>query len=88
MVVVNSDCDRKLREVDFLVSKDGKPWLIVEIKSSMDKPLSSSLEVFAKQLKVDHVFQVAIDGEFIDKNVFDVKHPVIVPTKTFLSQLV
>ncbi len=80
--------DKEKREVDFLVSKDGKPWFMVEVKSSMDKPLSSSLDVFAKQLGMDHVFQVAIDGEFIDKNVFDIKRPVIVSAKTFLSQLV
>ncbi len=80
--------DKEKREVDFLVSKDGEAWFIVEVKSSMNQPLSSSLEVFAKQLKVDHVFQVAIDGEYVDKNVFDLKHPVIVPAKTFLSQLV
>jgi len=80
--------DKEKREVDFLVSKDGEAWFIVEVKSSMNQPLSPSLEVFAKQLKVDHVFQVAIDGEYVDQNVFDLKHPVIVPAKTFLSQLV
>ncbi len=80
--------DKEKREVDFLVSKNGGPWFIVEIKSSMNQPLSASLEAFAKQLNVDHVFQVAIDGEYVDKNAFDLKHPVIVPAKTFLSQLV
>jgi len=80
--------DKEKREVDFLVSKDGEPWFIVEVKSAMNQPLSSSLEVFAKQLKVEHVFQVAMDGQYVDKNVFDLKRPVIVPAKTFLSQLV
>jgi len=80
--------DKEKREVDFLVSKDGKPWFIVEVKSSMNQSLSSNLEIFAKQLKIDHVFQVAIDGDYVDKNVFDLKRPVIVPAKTFLSQLV
>jgi len=80
--------DKEKREVDFLVSKDGEPWFIVEVKSTMDTPLSSSLDVFSKQLKIEHVFQVGIDGEFIDKNVFTIKRPVIVPAKTFLSQLV
>ncbi len=80
--------DKDKREVDFLVSKDGEPWFIVEVKSSMKQPLSSSLEIFARQLKVDHIFQVAIDAEYINKNVFELKRPVIVPAKTFLSQLV
>jgi len=44
--------------------------------------------VFAKQLKVEHVFQVAIDAAYVDKDVFDLKRSVIVPAKTFLSQLV
>jgi len=80
--------DKEKREVDFLVSKNGEPWFIVEVKTSMNQPLSASLEVFSKQLNLDHVFQVAIDAEYIDKNVFDIKRPVIVPAKTFLSQLV
>lgn len=80
--------DKEKREVDFLVSKNGEPWFIVEVKTSMDKPISKNLKVFANQLNLKHVFQVAIDGEFIDKNVFEIKRPVIVPAKTFLSQLV
>lgn len=80
--------DKEKREVDFLVSKDGEPWFIVEVKSSMHQPLSPALEVFANQIKVDHVFQVAVDGEYVDKDVFELKRPVIVSAKTFLSQLV
>ncbi len=80
--------DKEKREVDFLVSRDGQPWFIVEVKSSKNQPLSTNLGVFAKQLKVDYIFQVAIDGEYVDKNVFKIKRPAIVPAKTFLSQLV
>ena len=80
--------DKEKREVDFLVSKDGKPWFIVEVKSSMSAPLSASLALFAKQTGIDHVFQVTIEGDFVDKDVFRINRPVIVPAKTFLSQLV
>ena len=80
--------DKEKREVDFLVSKNGIPWFIVEVKTSMSAPLSSNLALFAKQTGVEHVFQVAIDGDFIDKDVFKINRPVIVPAKTFLSQLV
>ena len=80
--------DKEKREVDFLVSKDGKPWFIVEVKSTIKKPLSTSLNVFSKQLNIDHVFQVGIEGEFVNSNVFEIKYPVIVSAKTFLSQLV
>jgi len=80
--------DKEKREVDFLVSKDGEPWFLVEVKSSMSQSLSGSLEMFARQLNVDHIFQVAIDGAYVDKDVFAIKHPMIVPARTFLSQLV
>ena len=80
--------DKEKREVDFLVSENGIPWFIVEVKTSMSAPLSSNLALFAKQTGVEHVFQVAIDGDFIDKDVFKINRPVIVPAKTFLSQLV
>jgi predicted AAA+ superfamily ATPase len=80
--------DKEKREVDFLVSRDGKPWFIVEVKSSMNQKLSPNLEVFRKQLNLEHVFQVAIDGEYVDQDAFSVSKPVIVPAKTFLSQLI
>ncbi len=80
--------DKEKREVDFLVSRDDNPWFMVEVKSSMNQKLSPNLEVFRKQLNLEHVFQVAIDGEYVDQDVFSVNKPVIVPAKTFLSQLI
>ncbi len=80
--------DKEKREVDFLVAKDGEPWFIVEVKSSIHQPLSGALEMFAKQIKVEHRFQVAMDAPFVDKNIFELKQPMIVPAKTLLSQLV
>ncbi len=80
--------DKEKREVDFLVSRDDNPWFMVEVKSSINQKLSPNLEVFRKQLNLEHVFQVAIDGEYVDQDVFSVNRPVIVPAKTFLSQLI
>ena len=54
----------------------------------MNQALSPSLGLFAKQLKLEHVFQVVMDAEYVDQNIFDLKRPMIVPAKTFLSQLV
>jgi len=62
--------------------------MMVEVKSSVHSKLSPSLQLFAKQMGVTHVFQLGIEGDFIDKNVFEIRRPVIVPAKTFLSQLV
>jgi len=80
--------DKEKREVDFLVSRNGKPWFIVEVKSSMDQKLSANLALFANQLGVVHAFQVAIDGAYVDEDIFTIKRPMIVPAKTFLAQLV
>ncbi len=79
--------DKEKREIDFLVSKNKKPWFMVEVKTSMDDKLSANLEAFGEQIKPKHAFQVAVEGNFIDKDVFQSKRPVIASAKTFLSQL-
>ena len=79
--------DKEKREVDFLVSRDKKPWFMVEVKSSMNDRISPNLEVFRKQLSIENTFQVTINGDFVEKDVFQIKQPLIVPAKTFLSQL-
>ena len=78
--------DKSKREVDFLVSRDGEPWFLVEAKNG-DRGLSGNLEFFQKQLGAKHAFQVAMGAEYIDRDCFDYDYPVIVPARTFLSQL-
>tara|TARA_R110000868_G_scaffold10639_3_gene51583 strand:- start:36 stop:1247 length:1212 start_codon:yes stop_codon:yes gene_type:complete len=80
--------DKDKREVDFVVTKDQKAWFLVEVKSSKKAKLSENLAYFQKQTGAKHAFQVTMDGEYIDRDVFDYEEPVIVPAKTFLSQLV
>lgn len=80
--------DKQKREVDFLVSRDQQPWFLVEVKSSGSTELSDSLRYFQKQTKAPHAFQVAMDMEFVDRDCFKQSKPLIVPGKTFLSQLV
>jgi predicted AAA+ superfamily ATPase len=75
------------REVDFLVTKDSKPWFLVEVKSS-DTKLSRHLAYFQEKTEADHAFQVTVDAPFVDADCFAVSYPVKVPAKTFLSQLV
>ena len=81
-------CDKDKHEVDFLVVKDQKPWLMLDVKESKNSRLNPSLSRFCEQLKVPHVFQVVADMPYIDKDCFSVNKPVIVPLTTFLSQLV
>lgn len=79
--------DKQKREVDFAVVRDGKPWFIVEVKES-DSSLSPSLEYFQKQTGCEHALQVVMNADFVDESGFARKKPVVVPARTFLSQLV
>lgn len=81
--------DKNKREVDFLVTKDHKPWLMVEVKTSLKEPLSKHLYYFQEQLNVPHVLQVVIEADYMDSDCFShLYQPTIVPAKTFLSQLI
>lgn len=53
--------DKQQHEVDFAVIKEGVPFMLVEVKSSMSESLSSSLKSFAAKLAVPFAFQVALD---------------------------
>ena len=80
--------DKQKNEVDFLVSRNRTPWFLVEVKTSKDARLSKSLQYFQKQTNAKHAFQVAMDLDFVERNCFEFKEPVIAPAKTLLAQLV
>lgn len=80
--------DKDKREVDFLVTKNRKPWFLVEAKSSGDRSISRWLYYYQKALNVPHAFQIGFDLPYEDIDCFQHKDPIIVPAKTFLSQLV
>jgi uncharacterized protein len=80
--------DKEQHEVDFLVTKNKRPWLMVEVKSSDNHRISSNITHFNKQLAVTHVLQVVSDLDFVDRDCFALENPTIVPLVTFLSQLV
>jgi uncharacterized protein len=79
--------DKDQKEVDFLIAKDGAPWIIIEVKKSDSGRLSKCVQHFQKQLKAPHVFQVAFDLPYLDIDCFKLKEPKIVPASTLLSQL-
>jgi len=79
--------DKQKHEVDFLVSRDGNPWFIAEVKTS-DTHLSASLERFQKATGAGHAFQIVFDEPFVAADCFTRPDPVVVPARTFLSQLV
>ena len=79
--------DKEKREVDFVVVRDGDPWFLVEVKSG-EAPLSPSLKYFQDQIGAPFAFQVELDGTYVDRDPFaHPGRPLIVPARTFLSQL-
>lgn len=78
--------DKARREVDFVVIRDQKPWFLVEVKKA-DTRLSPSLAYYQQQTKARHAFQAVLDLDPVDADCFTRRDPVVVPLRTFLSQL-
>lgn len=79
--------DKEQREVDFVVVRDGKPWFLVEVKSNDDR-LSPALKYYQDQLNAPLAFQVLLEADFVKADCFAAGgRPVVVPARTFLSQL-
>lgn len=79
--------DKRQREVDFLVSRSGRPWLLIETKTSQQQ-ISSSLLYYQKQTNAPIALQVTKNMPYIDHNCFEKEGCFIVPANTFLSQLI
>ena len=79
--------DKQKKEADFLVSKDGNPWFVVEVKSS-DTKLSPALRSYQSATGAKHAFQVVFNLPFENVDCFKYNEPTVVPALTFLSQLV
>lgn len=79
--------DKQKREVDFVVVKDDRPWFLVEVKKR-DEKLSPNLAYYQRLTGANHAFQVVLDALYVNRNCFEVETPVVVPARTFLSQLV
>ncbi len=78
--------DKNKREVDFVVTKDNSPWLLVEVKTD-GTTCSPHLLYFKEITKAPFAFQVSFSLPYVEKNCFSKNDPVIVPARTFLSQL-
>ncbi len=80
--------DKEKREVDFLVCKNDQPWFLVEVKNSNHAGISPALYYYQEITQVDHAFQVILNMDYVDQDCFLPRRPLIVPAKTFLSQLI
>ncbi|MBI5435347.1 MAG: ATP-binding protein [Planctomycetes bacterium] len=78
--------DKQKHEVDFLVVRERKPWLLVEVKSSEER-LSADLARFQAQLGAPHALQCVLDLPYEDVDVFEFREPTVVSAQTLLSQL-
>ena len=78
--------DKQKREVDFLVTQDNRPWFLVEVKNA-ETHLSSALDLMQRQTGARHAFQVVIEEPYVEVDCFRHQEPVVVPARTFLSQL-
>lgn len=53
---------KQQQEVDFVVTRDNEPFMLVECKTSSKEPMSNALVKFQRMLSAPYAFQVAIDG--------------------------
>jgi hypothetical protein len=53
----------------------------------MGNALSPWLDHFQRQTKARHAFQVVLDMPYVDADCFAHHAPIVVPARTFLSQL-
>ena len=67
--------------------KDRQPWILVEVKNSAER-LSPALGYFQSQTKAPHAFQVTLDMDYVNADCFRERQPIVVPARTFLSQLI
>jgi len=79
--------NKEKQEIDFIIIRDRKPWFLVEVKKS-DETISPNLAYFQKQTKAEFAFQVVLDMPYIEFDCFKHHDPLVVPARTFLSQLI
>jgi predicted AAA+ superfamily ATPase len=80
--------NKEKKEVDFLVVKNQKPWILVEAKYANNQSISEHLYYYQKTLDVPFAFQVIVDMPYVDEDCFAHTGPIKVPARTFLSQLI
>lgn len=79
--------DKEKYEVDFMITENGNPWMLIEVKYSSNDSLSKSLYHFSDQIKPRYTFQIAYDMPYTDYDFRELDKPKIIPMITFLSQL-
>lgn len=79
--------DKRKQEVDFVVIRDGKPWMLVEVKSGGEN-ITPALRAFQAATNAPHAFHLVMDMPYEAVDCFaEPGRPFVVPARTLLSQL-
>ena len=68
------------------MTRDQQPWFLVEVKNG-ETHLAPELAFMQQQTGALHAFQVVFEEPYVDADCFRHQKPVVVPARTFLSQL-
>lgn len=79
--------DKAQNEVDFLISKDSNPFLIIESKTSSREALSKALVGFSQKLNIPHAFQVCFDMPISKINPIEINTPTKISVLDLLKIL-
>lgn len=79
--------DKEKKEIDFLITKNRKPWIPIEVKLNDDQP-SPNWDAFMKFLKCPHAIQVTAKSGVFKKIKRDGYEIVIISADKFLQYLV
>ena len=80
--------DKQKHEVDFLIVRDKKPFMMVEVKSSSHHGISPNIEHFQKKLKAPYAFQIAFDMPASGVNPSELSRPSIIAAADLFKVLV
>ncbi len=73
--------------MDFLVTLDDRPTLLVEVTASTPSAIPAAVHHFQAQRGARHALVAAFDLPFVERDCFDLRQPTVVPAATLLSQL-
>lgn len=80
--------DKDKREVDFFVTKNQKPYLLLEVKSNQST-ISPATHHFYNQTKPTFAFQIVREKNRVKKNVGGLKSPIeLIYVEDFLAALI
>jgi len=80
--------DKQKHEVDFLIARDKKPFMMVEVKSSSQHGISRNIEHFQKTLKAPYAFQLAFDMPASGIAPSELNRPAIIAAADLFKTLV